>query len=60
MNNNTMVDEITTSEKVRKRGNSLYILLRKEICEKLNISENDMVEIKVKKLDDNQNEKNSS
>jgi len=45
-----MVIEITTTEKIQKKGNSYYILVRKEICEKLGISENDLVEIKIKKI----------
>ena len=55
INNSTMVNEITTTEKIKKKGNSLYILLRKEICEKLNIDENDVVEIKIRKLEDENN-----
>ena len=52
-----MVKEITTSEKVQKKGSSLYILLRKQICKELNIKEDDMVEIKIKKVKNNNNEK---
>ena len=53
-----MVKEITSTERVQKKGSSLYILLRKELCEKLNIHENDLIEIKLKKLnEDDKNEK---
>lgn len=48
-----MVKEITTTERVQKKGNSLYILLRKEIAEKLNINENDLIEIKISKVNEN-------
>ena len=54
-----MVNEITTTEKVQKKGNSLYILLRKELYEKLNIKENDLVEIIIKKLN-KENKKKSN
>jgi len=45
-----MVIELTTTEKVQKKGNSFYILLRKEIAEKLDITENTLIEIKIKKI----------
>ncbi len=48
-----MVKEITTTEKVQEKGSSLYILLRKEIAGELNISKNDLIELKIKKLEDN-------
>lgn len=47
-----MVKEITSTERIQKKGNSLYILIRKEIAEKLEISENDLIEIKIKKLNE--------
>ena len=52
-----MVKEITSTERVQKKGSSLYILLRKELCEKLNIQENDLIEITLKKLNDNNKDK---
>ena len=45
-----MVKEITTTEKVQKKGNSFYILLRKEIAEELKITDNSLVELKIRKL----------
>lgn len=47
-----MVKEITTTERIQKKGNSLYILIRKEIAENLDVKENDLIEIKIKKINE--------
>ena len=47
-----IVMEIKSTESIRKRGNSLYILVRKEIAEKLSLEEGDLVEISIKKLEE--------
>ena len=46
-----MVRELITTEKVKKMGNSFYINLRKDLREELQITENDLVEIKIKKIE---------
>jgi len=42
---------ITTTEKVQKKGNSYYILLRKEIADRLGLTNNSLVVLEIKPLE---------
>ena len=41
--------ELTSTEKVKKIGNSYYINIRKDLRKRLELDEDDLVEIKIKK-----------
>lgn len=51
--NTRMGLEITTTEKIKKIGNSYYVNIRKDIRKKLKLTEEDLIEIKIKKIPDN-------
>ena len=42
--------ELTTTEKIQKLGNSYYVNIRKDLLEKLELSKDDLVELKIKKI----------
>ena len=47
----TMGLELTTTEKIKKIGNSFYINIRKDLREKLGLNEDDLVELTIKKVE---------
>jgi antitoxin component of MazEF toxin-antitoxin module len=42
--------ELTTTEKIQKLGNSYYVNIRKDLLEKLELKQNDLVELKIRKI----------